>query len=32
LRVGRSSGVAEAQAVGDDGRAAIIAHNTAYLG
>jgi acyl-coenzyme A thioesterase PaaI-like protein len=32
LRVGRSSGVAEAQAVGDDGKAAIIARITAYLG
>jgi acyl-coenzyme A thioesterase PaaI-like protein len=32
LRVGRSSGVAEAQAVGEDGKAAIIARLTAYLG
>ncbi|MBW8710401.1 MAG: hypothetical protein JF631_04805 [Mycobacterium sp.] len=32
LRVGRGSGVAEAQAVGDDGKAAIIARITAYLG
>jgi hypothetical protein len=32
LRVGRSSGVAEAAAVGDDGKAAIIARITAYLG
>lgn len=32
LRVGRSSGVAEAQAVGDAGKAAIIARITAYLG
>jgi uncharacterized protein (TIGR00369 family) len=32
LRVGRSSGVAEARAVGDDGRAAIIARVTTYLG
>jgi uncharacterized protein (TIGR00369 family) len=30
LRVGRSRGVAEAQAVGDDGKAAIIARITAY--
>jgi uncharacterized protein (TIGR00369 family) len=30
LRVGRSSGVAEARAVGDDGNAAIIARLTAY--
>ena len=32
LRVGRGSGVAEAQAVGPDGKAAIIARVTAYLG
>jgi uncharacterized protein (TIGR00369 family) len=32
LRVGRSSGVAEARAVGADGKAAIIARVTAYLG
>jgi uncharacterized protein (TIGR00369 family) len=32
LRVGRSSGVAEARAVGDDGKAAIIARITGYLG
>jgi acyl-coenzyme A thioesterase PaaI-like protein len=32
LRVGRSSAVAEAQAVGDDGKVAIIARLTAYLG
>jgi uncharacterized protein (TIGR00369 family) len=32
LRVGRSSGVAEARAVGDDGKVAIIARLTAYLG
>ena len=32
LRVGRSSGVAAAPAVGDDGKAAIIARITAYLG
>lgn len=32
LRVGRSSAVAEARAVGDDGKAAIIARLTAYLG
>jgi uncharacterized protein (TIGR00369 family) len=32
LRVGRSSGVAEAQAVGGDGEVAIIARLTAYLG
>jgi uncharacterized protein (TIGR00369 family) len=32
LRVGRGSGVAEARAVGNDGKAAIIARITAYLG
>jgi uncharacterized protein (TIGR00369 family) len=32
LRVGRSSGVAEARAVGGSGKAAIIARVTAYLG
>jgi uncharacterized protein (TIGR00369 family) len=32
LRVGRGSGIAEAQAVGDDGKVAIIARLTAYLG
>jgi uncharacterized protein (TIGR00369 family) len=32
LRVGRSSAVAEAQAVGDDGKVAIMARLTAYLG
>jgi hypothetical protein len=31
LRVGRSSGVAEALAIGEDGRAAIIARVTAYF-
>jgi acyl-coenzyme A thioesterase PaaI-like protein len=31
LRVGRGSAVAEAQAVGDDGKVAIIARLTAYL-
>ena len=32
LRVGRSSGVSEARAIGSDGEAAIIARLTAYLG
>jgi acyl-coenzyme A thioesterase PaaI-like protein len=32
LRIGRSSGVAEARAVDADGKAAIIARVTAYLG
>lgn len=32
LRIGRGSAVAEARAVGDDGKAAIIARLTAYLG
>jgi uncharacterized protein (TIGR00369 family) len=32
LRVGRGSAVAEAQAIGDDGKVAIIARLTAYLG
>jgi hypothetical protein len=32
LRVGRSSGVAEARAVDADGKAAIIARVTAHLG
>jgi uncharacterized protein (TIGR00369 family) len=32
LRVGRSSGIAEAQAVGGDGEVAILARITAYLG
>ena len=32
LRVGRSSGVGEAQAIGGDGEVAIIARLTAYLG
>jgi uncharacterized protein (TIGR00369 family) len=32
LRVGRSSGVAEGRAIGDDGEVAIIARLTAYLG
>jgi acyl-coenzyme A thioesterase PaaI-like protein len=32
LRVGRSSGVAEARAVDADGKVAIIARLTAYLG
>jgi acyl-coenzyme A thioesterase PaaI-like protein len=32
LRVGRSSAVGEARAIGDDGEVAIIARLTAYLG
>jgi uncharacterized protein (TIGR00369 family) len=32
LRVGRSSGIADARAVGDDGEVAILARITAYLG
>jgi uncharacterized protein (TIGR00369 family) len=30
LRVGRSSGIADAQAIGDDGKVAILARVTAY--